>query len=307
MSALVRVAVVQSGAVLFDTAACIERVRERTRAAASEGAQLVVFPEAFVGGYPKGMDFGVKIGARSPEGREQFRRYHAGAMTLDEAGVAVLGDIAKESGVELVVGVIERAASTLYCTVVFLGPDGALRARHRKTMPTALERLVWGYGEGPTVPVVETGVGRVGAAICWENYMPLLRASLYAQRVELYCAPTADDRETWLPTVRHIALEGRCFVLSACQHLRVGDLPEGYPAFVGDDPNRSVMRGGSCIVGPLGAVVAGPVFDADALLVADLDLDDMVRARLDLDVAGHSSRPDLFQLVTAGKTLRIRD
>ena len=130
----------------------------------------------------------------------------------------------------LVVGVVERAGGTLYCTALFFGPDGALLGKHRKLMPTAMERLVWGYGDGSTLPVIDTPLGRIGAVICWENYMPLLRTAMYAKGVELYCAPTVDDRETWLPTMRHIALEGRCFVLSACQFLRRRDCPADYPA-----------------------------------------------------------------------------
>ena len=141
-----------------------------------------------------------------------------------------LGSLAREHSVDLVIGVIERERGTLYCTVLFFAPDGSLRGKHRKLMPTASERLVWGFGDGSTLPVFETSAGRVGAVICWENYMPLLRMAMYGKGIELYCAPTVDDRETWLPTMRHIALEGRCFVLSACQYLRRADCPAEYGA-----------------------------------------------------------------------------
>ena len=177
---------------------------------------------------------------------------------------------------------VERGGGTLYCTVLFFGPDGTLRGKHRKLMPTASERLVWGFGDGSTLPVLHTAVGRVGAVICWENYMPLLRMAMYGKGIELYCAPTVDDRETWLPTMRHIALEGRCFVLSACQFLRGAE--------------TVLIGGGSVIVGPLGEVLAGPHRAGEAVLAADLDLDDLARGKYDLDVTGHYARPDVFQL-----------
>ena len=164
-----------------------------------------------------------------------------------------------------------------------------------------MERLVWGFGDGSTLTVAPTPVGRIGAVICWENYMPLLRTAMYAQGVELYCAPTVDDRETWLPTMRHIALEGRCFVLSANQFARRRDYPVDYAPVQGDDPETILIGGGSCIVGPLGDVLAGPARDGEAILVADLDLDDITRGRFDLDVVGHYSRPDVFRLSVDGR------
>ena len=156
---------------------------------------------------------------------------------------------------------IERDGGTLYCSVLFFAPDGALMGKHRKLMPTAAERLVWGFGDGSTMPVFETPIGRLGAVICWENYMPLLRMHMYAQGIQIYCAPTADDRETWLSTLRHIALEGRCFVLGCNQFARRSDYPADYPAIQGNDPAAVMSRGGSCIIDPLGRVLAGPDFD----------------------------------------------
>ena len=163
-------------------------------------------------------------------------------------------------------------------------------------MPTGAERLVWGYGDGSTLPVHDTPLGRLGAVICWENYMPMLRTAMYAKGVELYCAPTADDRETWLPTIRHIAMEGRCFVLSSCQFLRRSDLPDDIPNALSDDREGILMRGGSAIVDPFGRVLAGPCFDQEAILCAELDLDEIARGKYDFDVVGHYSRPDVFQL-----------
>src|SRR5262249_35245902 len=156
--------------------------------------------------------------------------------------------------------------------------------KHRKLMPTAAERLAWGFGDGSTMPVFATPIGHIGAVICWENYMPMLRMAMYAKGISLYCAPTADDRETWLPTMRHIALGGRCFVLTACQVIQLGNYPTGYRCSIANEPDAFIMRGGSAIIDPLGKVLAGPKFDQETLLTAELDLAALPRAKLDLDV-----------------------
>ncbi len=296
---VVRAAVIQAAPVAFDREATLDRVATLTAAAANDGAELVVFPEAFVSGYPKGADFGAVVGSRSPGGREWFRRYHESAVDIPGTAIDRLGHIAREHSVQLVVGVIERSAGTLYCTVLFLGPDGTLLGTHRKLMPTASERLIWGFGDGSTMPVIATPLGRIGAVICWENYMPQLRLAMYGQGIELYCAPTVDDRETWLPTMRHIAMEGRCFVLSANQFARRSDYPADYPV-PATDPGSVLINGGSCIVDPLGQVLAGPARDGEAIVTADLDLGQVVRGKFDLDVVGHYSRPDIFRLVLDG-------
>lgn len=291
-----RAAVVQAGSVAFDTEATLDKTEKLVVEAAAGGAQLVVFPEAYISAYPKGLDFGCRVGMRRPEGREDFRRYWASAIEVPGPATDRLGEIAKINAVHLVIGVIERADSTLYCTVLFFSPEGRLMGKHRKLMPTASERLVWGFGDGSTLPVFDTPHGKLGAVICWENYMPLPRTAMYSKGVTLYCAPTADDRDTWLPTMQHIALEGRCFVLSACQVTRRKDYPAEYelPQEVG--PDTILMRGGSCIIGPLGQVLVGPVFNEETILYADLDLADVPRSRLDFDVTGHYSRPDVFNL-----------
>jgi nitrilase len=292
----VTVAVVQDCPVVFDRSATIEKVRGLAAEAAGTGAELVLFPEAFVSAYPKGLDFGARMGSRSAEGREDFRRYFESAVEVPGPASDALGQAARDAGVHLAIGVIERELGTLYCSVLFFAPDGGLLAKRRKLMPTAMERLVWGFGDGSTLAAIETPLGRIAAVICWENYMPLLRMSMYAKGVELYLAPTADDRETWLPTMRHVALEGRCFVLSACQYLRRGDCPGDYSAIQGDDPATVLMRGGSSIVSPLGEVLAGPHFDGPAILTAELDLDEIARGKYDFDAAGHYARPDVFRL-----------
>ncbi len=293
---VIRAAVVQAAPVAFELEPTLERVAELARRAASGGVQLVVFPEAFVGGYPKGFDFGARVGQRSAEGREWFRRYHAAAIEVPGPVTDRLGALAREGGFHLVIGVVERDGGTLYCTALTIGPDGSLLARHRKVMPTAMERLVWGFGDASTLTVAGTSIGRIGSVICWENYMPLLRTALYAQGVELYCAPTVDDRETWTSTMRHIAVEGRCFVLSASQFARRRDYPPDYRPLQGDDPDTVLIGGGSCIVDPMGTVLAGPAREGEAILAAELDLDLIARGKFDLDVVGHYARPDLFRL-----------
>lgn len=293
----VSVAVVQAGSILFDRERTLQKAADLAADAARGGARLAVFPEAFVGGYPKGLDFGARVGSRTSAGREQFRVYYESAVEVPGPCCDRLGGLARDHSMFLVMGVVERDGGTLYCTVLFFAPDGSLLGKHRKLMPTAAERLVWGFGDGSTLPVLQTAAGRVGAAICWENYMPLLRMALYSKGIELYCAPTVDDRETWLPTMRHIALEGRCFVLSACQYLRRADCPPAYDLALPLEADAVLIGGGSVIVNPLGQVLAGPQRSGEAVLRAELDRGDLARGKYDLDVTGHYARPDIFQLV----------
>jgi nitrilase len=209
--------------------------------------------------------------------------------------VEQLARIAQAQQVHLVVGVVERAGSTLYCASVTIDDGGRVIGRRRKVMPTGSERLVWGQGDGSTLRVTETALGRVATAICWENLMPALRMTFYAQGVDIWCAPTADARDVQLATMRHIAVEGRCFVLAANQVAQARDLSPAYATSYAD-PDEVVCRGASVIVDPFGAVLAGPLVDEEGLLAADLNLDDVTRGRYDFDVSGHYSRPDLFTL-----------
>ncbi len=295
-STVVRAAVVQAASVAFDAEQTLEKTADLAADAARRGARLAVFPEAFVSGYPRGSSFGAIVGARTAEGREEFRRYWASAIDVPGPAAETLGEIARANELYLVVGVIEREGGTLYCTVLFFGPSGRYLGKHRKLMPTASERLIWGYGDGSTLPVFATEIGKLGAVICWENYMPLLRMTMYGKGIQLYCAPTADGRDSWLATVRHIACEGRCFVLSCNQFARRRDYPADYSTPFGDDPETVLSRGGSCIVGPLGDVLAGPDYEGETILIADLDLAEIARGKFDLDVVGHYARPDVFRL-----------
>jgi len=291
----VTAAVVQAGSLLFDTPASLAKAKMRIEEAVEQGAEIIVLTEAFLGGYPKGLDFGVTVGSRTAQGREGFRHYFESAIDVPGPETAELAALTRELGCHVVVGAIERAGGTLYCVALFFGPDGLL-GKHRKLMPTAAERLIWGQGDGSTMPVVDTGVARLGAAICWENYMPLFRTAMYAKGVDVWCAPTVDDRENWQATMRHVALEGRCFVLSASQYLRRDDLPASLHPVQGDDPQTVLIGGGSTIISPLGEVLAGPLRDGEGILTAELDLGDIARGRFDFDVTGHYARPDVFTL-----------
>ncbi|MFF7245873.1 nitrilase-related carbon-nitrogen hydrolase [Embleya sp. NPDC008237] len=292
----VTAAVAQIGGYLFDTPRTLAKAHDVIAEAAQRGARVVVLPEAYLGGYPKGLTFGVTVGARTTPGREEFRRYFESAVTVPGPETDALAALAQDLGIHLVVGAIERCGGTLYCVALFLGPGGFL-GKHRKLMPTAGERLIWGMGDGSTMPVIDTGNGRVAAAICWENYMPLFRTAMYAKGVDLWCAPSVDDRESWQVTMRHIAVEGRCFVLCANQYLVRADLPSDVHPVQGEDPDTVLIDGGSVIVSPLGEVLAGPLRGGEGILTAELDLDDLARARFDLDTTGHYARPDVFTLV----------
>jgi nitrilase len=293
----VDVAVVQAASVPLDTDACVDKAIRLIGEAAATGAKVIVFPEAFITGYPKGLTYGTVVGARDAAGREEFRLYIDAAIAVPGPHTERLGKAAAKHGAYVVIGVIERELGTCYCTVLFFGPDGRLLGKHRKLMPTAMERIIWGFGDGSTLTVIDSPYGRIGSVICWENYMPMMRMAMYSKNVALYCAPTADDRDTWISSMQHVALEGRCFVLTACQFLRKQDFPKTVRVQLGDSPDSVLMRGGSAIINPLGRVLAGPHYEGERILTASLDLDEIERGKFDFDVAGHYSRPDVFQLI----------
>lgn len=296
-----KAAVIQAGSVLFETQTTVEKFADLARDAAKKGAKLIVFPEAFIGGYPKGNHFGAPVGSRSAEGRDLFRRYFDAAISVPGPETDKMASIAGKLNVDIVVGVIERASEhqgggTLYCTALCFSADGKLLGKRRKLMPTAAERLIWGFGDGSTIDAFDAKCGRVSAVICWENYMPLLRMSQYAQGVQFYCAPTVDDRENWATTMRTIALEGRCFVLSSCQFMTREHVPSDFATVQGTDEDTTLINGGSFIVSPLGEMLTDRVMGKETILTADLDLDDMARGKMDFDVVGHYARADVFSL-----------
>lgn len=288
------VAALQIGASPEGKEATLERILAFEAEIAASGAALVVMPEALLGGYPKGEIFGTRLGYRLPEGREAYARYYRNAIDVPGPETDALAALSQRTGASLVIGVIERAGSTLYCTALYFDPATGLTAKHRKLMPTGTERLIWGQGDGSTLPVLETAAGRIGGAICWENHMPLLRTAMYAKGVQIWCAPTVDERDIWQCSMRHIAHEGRCFVISACQvQPSPAELGLDVPGW---DPQRPLINGGSLIVGPLGDVLAGPLHGQTGLLTATIDIDELMRARYDFDVVGHYARPDVFTL-----------
>lgn len=298
MTRSVKLAVVQDAPVAFDVAASLVRVATILGRVASERPDIVLFPEAFISGFPAGTDWGGDATAiRSSAGGIEYERYFNGAIEIPGPECSALGAMARDHSLDLVIGVIERQGTTLNCSVLHFNCEGDLVHVRRKVMPTMAERTIWGQADGASLQAATLGVGRVASVICWENYMPLLRQAMYSQNVEIYCAPTADDLDGWVNSMRHIAVEGRCFVMSACQFSRRRDFPADYGWFPSDDPEFVTSRGGSCIVDPSGELLAGPVYDREAILTATVDLDAVVRARHSFDVTGHYARPDIFRLM----------
>jgi nitrilase len=298
----VRVAVIQAAPILMDLNSTIEKSVRLIGEAGERGANIIVFPEAFIPAYPRGLSFGTVIGSRTEDGRKDWYRYWENSIPVPGEATEILGEAAREAGVYLVMGVIERdsenSGGTLYCTVIFIGPDGSLLGKHRKIKPTAAERIVWGEGDGSTLPVFDTPYGKIGALICWENYMPLARAAMYAQGIQLYITPTADVRETWQSTIRHIAMEGRCFVLSCNQYVTKDMYPEDLACYDDLKSAPEVMcNGGSAIVGPLGEYITEPVWGKEDIIIADLDMKQIAYSQFDFDPVGHYSRPDVFKLL----------
>lgn len=295
----VKAAIVQATPVMFDTPATVEKACQLIQEAGANGAKLMLFPEAFIGGYPKGMYLGVRLGMRTVEGRKDFRRYYENAITIPGPETEKLGRVTAKAGAYAVFGVIEKeeGTSTVYCTALFIGPDGRVLGKHRKIKPTAAERLIWGEGDGSTLPVFETPFGKIGAVICWENYMPLLRAAMYGKGIRIYLAPTFDARDNWQISMRHIALESHCFVITCNQYLTKSDFPTDLNCYeeLADQP-EVLHRGGSAIINPYGEYVAGPIWDEEGIEYAVLDLGQIEETRFDFDVTGHYTRPDMLQL-----------
>ncbi|KAJ9454720.1 Nitrilase [Diplonema papillatum] len=264
-------------------------------AIAAAKCRLVVMPEALLGGYPKGKSFGTPVGYRLQEGRDEFARYYENAVDVPGPETDALAQLSARTGAALVVGVVERDGHTLYCTAVYFTPAVGLAGKHRKLVPTGAERLIWGQGDGSTLPVIQCGPLRFAGAVCWENHMPLLRMAMYAKGLNVWCAPTVDERDVWQCSMRHIAHEGRCFVVSAVQ-VQPSPNESNEEAPPGWDPSRPLINGGSVIVSPLGEVLAGPLRKEEGLLHAEIDLADIVKSRYDFDAVGHYARPDVFSL-----------
>jgi len=304
----VRVAVVQHPPVLLDREATVARGVELLSEAAAGGARLVSFPETWVPGYPEWL-WRLRPGHDYALTGAIHARLLESAVDLEAGHLAPLQDAAREHGLTVLVGIHERdgrfSRGTLYNTAVLIGPDGEILNRHRKLMPTNPERMVWGQGDASGLRVVDTPAGRVGGLICWENYMPLARFALYAQGPDFYVAPTWDAGSGWVSTMRHIALEGRCWVLGNGTAMRGRDVPDDFPSrdelFPPEERDDWFNPGDSVIVGPDGRIVAGPLRNEHGILTAHCDPAAAAAARRTLDVAGHYGRPDVFRLeVRAG-------
>lgn len=292
----VKVGVVQSTPVFFDLEATLEKTRKLVKKQADMGVELLLFPESFFPGYPRGFDFDTVVGARTDKGRKMWQAYWDNSIAVGDEYSEALAELSRQHNIHLVMGVTEKDLRTtsLYCSMFYFDPQQGLLGVHRKLKPTGSERLIWGEGSGDGLITVPALGGRIGGLICWENLMPLARMALYEQGLDIYLAPTADARPTWLPIMQHIAQEGRCFVLSANQYFRRSDYPESLWRELAELP-EDCCRGGSCIVSPYGEVLAGPLWDQEGVLIAELDMDEIVQSRFDFSVAGHYQRPDIFE------------
>lgn len=298
---MTKIAIIQEAPVLLDRTRTLEKAVQLAHQAASTGAELVIFPEAYISGYPSwiwrlrpGGDWGASEALHS--------RLLDSAVDIDAGDLKPLCDCARQHKISIVCGMNERdgklSQATLYNCVVVIGPDGTLLNRHRKLMPTNPERMVWGFGDGSGLKVVDTPAGRVGTLLCWENYMPLARYALYSQGVELYIAPTYDSGDDWLASMQHIAREGRCWVICSGVPLSHSDIPADFPDKdmlfpAGED---WINPGDSAVIAPGGEIVAGPMRKEKGILYADVDAKRVGIAKRDLDITGHYSRPDIFTL-----------
>jgi nitrilase len=295
-----KVAVMQQAPVLFDLEQTINKAIQLIEEAAKQDADLIVFPESFIPAYPRGLTFGFVIGSRSELGRKDWKRYYDNSVAVPSEATDRLAKAAKDNKVYLSIGITEKDSTgktaTLYCTNLIFSPEGNIISKHRKLKPTGSERYIWGEDDGSTLSVTDTPYGRMGSLICWENYMPLARVAMYEKGVTIYLAPTADSRDQWQNTMKHVALEGRCFVIGCNQYVEKNMYPTDLYCYDELEKQPEVMsRGGSCIVSPFGKYVAGPLFDREGILYATLDLDKVITSRIDFDVRGHYSRPDIFE------------
>ncbi len=287
---------VQAAPVFFDKEKTLQKIGDLISVAAQTKSQLILFPEVFIPGYPRGLIFGASVGGRTSQGRDLFLRYWENSIEVPGKETALIASWAKAARSYVVVGVTEKdkISDTLYCSLLYFSPDGQLLHRHRKIKPTAAERIIWGEGDGNDLTVLDTPLGKLGGLICWENYMPLARVTLYQQGIEIYLAPTADCRDSWQATLNHIACEGRCFVMGCNQYLTKEHYPKELQALINDDHPSLPSTGGSVIINPLGKILAGPLFNQEGIVTAEIDLRDIVRSKMDFDVIGHYARPDIF-------------
>jgi nitrilase len=309
----VKVGVVQATPALFDIEKTVEIIISWIEKGANEGCELLLFPESFIPCYPRGLTFDAVIGRRSNKSREQWLKYWNNSLDLDLSSqsskhLSKISEAIKKANIFVALGVTEKESlgGSLHCSLLYFGKDGNLLGKHRKLKPTGMERYIWAESDGSTLTTLDTEIGKIGGLICWENYMPLARMAMYNKGVEIYLAPTADSRESWQSTMQHIALEGRCFVLAANQFVRKSDYPSGFENELANEP-EIMCAGGSVIMSPMGEVLAGPLWNQEGLITAELDFSVLAKSKLDFDVIGHYSRNDVFNFSVnkQPETLRV--
>ncbi len=294
-------AIVQTAPVFLQKDDTIKLAVSKIEEAAKKGAKLIIFTEAFIPGYPTWI-WRLRPGGDWNLSEELHARLLDNAVNVESDDLVPIYEAAKRHQVTIVCGIEERESqlgrATLYNTVITIGADGTLLNKHRKLMPTNPERMVWGFGDATGLRVVDTPSGRIGTLLCWENFMPLARYALYAQGVELYIAPTYDSGDNWIGTLQHIAREGCCWVIGCGNLMRGSDIPDDFPdkESLYPDKDEWVNPGDSVVIAPGGRIVAGPLHQEDGLLYCEIDLKEVAIAKRTLDVTGHYSRPDIFQL-----------
>ena len=294
-----RVAVVQASPVMFDKAACVEKAVKLTAEAAANGAELIVFPELFIPGYPIGMNFGFSMGKRTETGREDWMRYYNASLLAGGEEFQQLAQAAVRANAYISVGFSERDAvkGTLYNSNVIFEPDGSYKV-HRKLKPTGTERVVWGDADKDYFPITETPWGPMGSLICWESYMPLARVALYQKGITIYISPNTNDNPEWQATIQHIAIEGKCYFINADMIVRKSSYPSDLNEKSAVEQMPDILcRGGSCIIDPYGHYLTEPVWDRECIIYADLDMTLPVACKMEHDAVGHYARPDVLKLI----------
>ena len=304
----IKVCLIQDSPVFFNKEKTLQKLESLVKKYAHDKCQLIVFPESFIPGYPRGFSFGATVGSRTTQGRKLYATYYENSINLNGADRQRLETMAQENNVYLVIGVTEQGENngSLYCSMIYISPTTGILGVHRKIKPTGTERLIWAEASGESLISCDTTIGRLGGLICWENYMPLARMSMYKKAVEIYIAPTADARDEWTASMQHIALEGRCFVLACNQYMTKSMYPAEYLDQLTEEPEL-MCRGGSVIISPLGKIIAGPLYNESGALIAEIDLDEIAESKLDFDVVGHYSRDDIFKYEAIGQADMISD
>lgn len=298
-----KLAVVQAAPVMFDKTACIGKALKLINECTANGAELIVFPELFIPGYPYGMTFGFRVGSRNADGRKDWKVYYDNSILANGPEMQQLIEKAKEQGIYLSIGYSERDAvtGTLYNSNMMIAPDGTAM-NHRKLKPTGSERVVWGDADRDYFPVMETPWGPMGNLICWESYMPLARVALYQKGISLYISPNTNDNPEWQDTIRHIAIEGHCYFINCDMFFTRADYPKTTSA--GEEIAKLpeiACRGGSCVVDPFGHVVSDTIWDQEGIIYAELDMQKVPASKMEHDVCGHYARPDVLKLQVEDK------